>query len=91
MAGATKDHDLLIRIEEIVKRIEGKLTLIEQCQDLDNRRIDNLEKNDAVKDGVIAQLRIDINKDVTAKNWTSGIITLIASVIAAIFGVNLKP
>jgi hypothetical protein len=28
---------------------------------------------------------------VTAKNWTSGIITLIASVIAAVFGVNLKP
>lgn len=91
MAGATKDHDLLIRIEEIVKRIEGKLTLIEQCQDADNRRIDNLEKNDAVKDGVIAQLRTDINKDVTAKNWTTGIITLVASVITAVFGVNLKP
>jgi hypothetical protein len=91
MAAATKDHDLLIRIEEIVKRIETKLTIVEDCQSADNRRIDELEKTDAVMAGTIGQLRTDINKDVTAKNWTAGIITLITSVLTSIFGVNLKP
>jgi hypothetical protein len=86
-----EDHDLLIVIEEIVKRIENSVTALKDCQDVDSRRIDDLEKRKAVSDTVLAQLRTDIGADVKSKNWTAGIVTLIASIIASLFGVSFKP
>jgi hypothetical protein len=91
MAAATKDHDLLIRIEENVIQIKKMMEEMTECQDKHGGAITNLQIKEAQQDQVIGQLKIDINKDVTNKNWTSGIITLIASIIAAVFGVNLKP
>jgi hypothetical protein len=84
MAAATKDHDLLIRIEENVIQIKKMMEEMTECQDKHGGAITNLQIKEAQQDQVIGQLKIDINSDVRAKSFITGIITLITSILASL-------